>query len=159
MKNLSLLFGVIIVTLFVLSACGNNKSEHAQHRAENGDLQETTASLKDLPSFLDDLPNQIQTAYQTAADVKDVLPWIPCYCGCGESAGHKSNLNCFIKEIKEDGSVIWDDHGTRCGVCMETAMITSQMVNEKKSTKEIRTYIDQLYQTGYAKPTPTPFPA
>lgn len=158
MKFRSLLFSIIVVALFILSAC-SNKPENTQHRADNGDLQEVTASLNDLPSFLDDLPDQIQSAYQTAVGVKDVLPWIPCYCGCGENAGHLSNLNCFIKEIKEDGSVIWDDHGTRCGVCMETATITSQMVTDKKSTKEIRTYIDQLYQTGYAKPTPTPFPA
>ena len=125
----------------------------------NGDIQETTASLNVLPSFLDGLSETIVLAYQASAITRDTLAWIPCYCGCGGSAGHESNLNCFIAEVKVDGSVVWDDHGTRCDVCVNTVLQTVQMKQEGKSVKEIRTAIDDAYRVGYAKPTATPMPA
>lgn len=159
----------VILTGILLTGCGNKSAEssaeqsghsdHAVHQqmAANGDLQETTAGVDKLPSFLDPLNENLKTAYSMAASVKDILTDIPCYCGCGESAGHKSNLNCFIKEMKPDGSVVWDDHGTRCGVCVETAMTVGELSKQGKSVKEIRSIIDQTYSTGeYAAPTPTP---
>ncbi|GMK37118.1 hypothetical protein PCCS19_01710 [Paenibacillus sp. CCS19] len=125
----------------------------------NGDIQEKTASIDVLPSFLDGLPEQVVLAYQAAAITRDTLAWIPCYCGCGGSAGHESNLNCFIAEVEADGSVVWDDHGTRCDVCVNTVLQTVQMKQEGKSVKEIRTAIDDAYKVGYAKPTATPMPS
>jgi hypothetical protein len=100
----------------------------------------------------------VQTAYKTAATVTDILPYIPCYCGCGESAGHKSNLNCFIAKQNDDGSVIWDDHGTRCGVCIEIAVTTAAMKASGIDTERIRQIIDETYKEGYAKPTMTELP-
>ena len=93
------------------------------------------------------------------ASATDIIKWMPCYCGCGESAGHGSNLNCFIDEIREDGSVVWDDHGTRCQVCLEIAVQSVKMTQEGKSLKEIREFIDENYKEGYAEPTDTPMPA
>jgi hypothetical protein len=143
-------------TLF-LAGCGN--SNHEGHQMQNGDLQEKTASVDVLPSFLMDKPENIRAVYQIAAKSVDVLQWIPCYCGCGESAGHKSNENCFVKELNKDGSVVWDDHGTRCNVCMQIAVESVQMKIDGKTNKEIRQTIDQKYKSGYAKPTDTPMPA
>ncbi|WP_078501517.1 PCYCGC motif-containing (lipo)protein [Paenibacillus selenitireducens] len=148
----------ILSTLF-LAGCSNSSESQEQHHTANGDLQEKTGSLSKLPSFLDQASETIRSAYVTASTVTDSLPYIPCYCGCGESAGHESNLNCFIDEIQEDGSVIWDDHGTRCGVCMEIALTTAALKEKGLSTSDIRTYIDQTYAEGYAAPTPTPMPS
>jgi hypothetical protein len=67
---------------------------------ENGDLQETTSSVELLPSFLEGQTATIRKAYETAVTVKGLLPYIPCYCGCGESAGHQSNLNCFHHQLQ-----------------------------------------------------------
>ncbi|MNJ02500.1 hypothetical protein D3C73_1624720 [compost metagenome] len=67
-------------------------------------------------------------------------------------------MNCFVQEINPDGSVVWDDHGTRCGVCLNIAVESARMLKDGKSAKEIRDTIDQNYKTGYAKPTPTPKP-
>ncbi|MFE5322652.1 PCYCGC motif-containing (lipo)protein [Paenibacillus sp. NPDC056579] len=164
--RLAPLFGLVALTV-VVSACSSpanqaaSSSSHAAHQqhAPNGDLQETTASITKLPSFLDKQRPEIKQAYQIAASVVDVLQWVPCYCGCGESANHLSNKNCFIKEVKEDGSVVWDDHGTRCGVCMEIAVTAARMKKDGKSNKEIRDFVDQTYKKGYAKPTLTPMPA
>jgi hypothetical protein len=112
-----------------------------------------------LPSFLDDKPEDMRLVYQVAATATDIIEWMPCYCGCGESANHGSNMNCFIDEIREDGSVVWDDHSTRCQVCLDTAVDSVMMTQEGKSLKEIRTIIDETYKEGYAKPTDTPMPS
>lgn len=128
------------------------------HLAENGDLQEETKSVDVTPKFLEDKPEDMVTIYKAAAKSKDILESIPCYCGCGESADHKNNYDCFVAENKKDGSIVWDDHGTRCLACLEIAAESVVQYNSGKSPKEIREFIDNKYKEGYAKPTPTPMP-
>ncbi|WP_425262706.1 PCYCGC motif-containing (lipo)protein [Paenibacillus thermotolerans] len=141
----------------VLAACtGAGNESHEGHT--HGDLQEETSSADVLPSFLDGKAEEIRLVYRLAGASTDLLQWIPCYCGCGESVGHRSNMNCFIKEAREDGTVVWDDHGTRCGVCLEIAAQSVKLKSEGKSDLEIRDFIDQTYGKGYAAPTPTPMP-
>lgn len=165
----SLLLGLLAFVL-ILGACAEKAQPasdatthdmaHGDHKQlPNGDLQEVTASADVLPTFLDDKSEQMRTIYQATGHATDILKWMPCYCGCGESAGHESNLNCFIDEVREDGSVVWDDHGTRCDVCLEIAVTSINMTQEGKSLKEIRDYIDKNYDKGYAEPTDTPMPA
>jgi len=160
----------VVLALLLLSACGKDKNSvesnheandasHEGHTQASGDIQEETASADVLPSFLDDKQENIRLVYQLAGQSTEVLEWMPCYCGCGESVGHKSNLNCFIQDKREDGSIVWDDHGTRCLVCLEIAVQSAQMHKEGKSLKEIRQVIDDTYKEGYAKPTPTDMPA
>lgn len=156
---------IAAASLFVTAACGDKPSSAGEHDGHDhsqvvtGDIQEKTASLQQLPSFLDKQREEIQIAYRVAAQAADVLRSMPCYCGCGESVGHKSNEDCFIQEINSDGSVVWDDHGTRCGVCMQIAVTSYQLKEQGKSVKEIRQVIDDTYKKGYAKPTPTPMPS
>lgn len=146
---------VLLAGAMLLAACGNgnktdeesqeNHTEHNQtqtteateqshhadqHKLANGDLQEETASADTLPSFLDDKSEDLKLVYQAAGKATDILKWMPCYCGCAESANHKSNLNCFIKEVKDDGSIVWDDHGTRCVVCVEIAIKSIKQAQE-----------------------------
>ena len=171
------LFPLFASMMLILAACGNAaKDEHteAEHEAEHtsgehaghdaqthtaGDIQETIASADILPSFLDNQHEDIRLVYEVAGKATDILQWIPCYCGCGDSVGHRSNLNCFIAETREDGSIVWDDHGTRCLVCLEIAVESVQMAQQGKSLKEIREAIDTKYKDGYAAPTPTDMPA
>jgi hypothetical protein len=150
------------LSLAALVACNSNKqASHDGHAAADHagkDIQEKTASLQVLPKFLDNQREEIKLTYQLAGLSADLLQWVPCYCGCGESAGHLSNKNCFIKEINQDGSVVWDDHGTRCGVCLNIAIESARLKKDGLTDKEIRTYIDDKYKSGFAKPTPTPMP-
>ncbi|SOC15552.1 uncharacterized protein with PCYCGC motif [Ureibacillus xyleni] len=161
--------------ILVLSACStkedNQASEqhvesqetedlaHTSHNHLSGDLQETTSSAKELPKFLDAQSEEIRLVYAAAGQATDILQWIPCYCGCGESARHRSNLNCFIAETRKDGSIVWDDHGTRCIACLEIAVESIRLYQDGKTLKEIRNTIDTKYQDGYAAPTPTEMPA
>jgi len=159
---------ILLAAILVLSACGEKAQptdkEHdmahgEQKHVPNGDLQEVTASAAILPSFLDDKSEDMRLVYQMAGTTTDIIEWMPCYCGCGESADHGSNLNCFIDEVREDGSVVWDDHGTRCQVCLDIAVQSVMMTQDGKSLKEIREFIDENYKEGYAEPTDTPMPA
>jgi hypothetical protein len=152
---------VMLVLMMALAGCGTKADEesHASHRHVNGDIQESTASIEELPTFLDGLHENIGEVYRLAGLNAELLDVIPCFCGCGGSAGHRSNKNCFIKEIQADGTVIWDDHGTRCAVCMEIVVLSAKMKAEGKSDLEIRQFIDETYKEGYAPPTPTPMPA
>jgi hypothetical protein len=149
---------VLLLLTLIISACSSNKEQSHQEHSSNGDLQEKTASADVLPTFLKGQSEEVRLVYQAAGKSIELLQWIPCYCGCAESAGHKSNMNCFVKKINKDGSVVWDDHGTRCGVCLQIAAESIKMKQEGKSIKEIRYYIDEKYKEGYAKPTKTPMP-
>ncbi|MCR8987342.1 PCYCGC domain-containing protein [Brevibacillus laterosporus] len=169
------LLSISLLGIVLLTGCANGNSvgtssssqaisqeqtpdaPHTSH-APNGDLQEITNSISTLPTFLDTVDPNIKAVYRIAADHNDLLQSIPCYCGCGESAGHQHNGNCFIKEVKEDGSVTWDDHGTRCKACMDIAITSAKMIQEGKTKLDIRTYIDENFSKGYADPTPTPMP-
>lgn len=111
----------------------------------NGDIQETTKSVTQLPSFLDDKADMMRNVYQVAAQNEELLQYIPCYCGCAESANHESNLHCFISESSKK-AVVWDDHSTRCGLCLETAAESILMKREGKTVEEIRNYIDEKYK-------------
>ena len=165
---------ILFCFMLVLASCGPKEESHKDHEGEghleheehnhvahleNGDIQETTSSVDVLPEFLEKQPENMQLIYQAAAKANDVLQWMPCYCGCGESAGHRSNLNCFVHEIKDNGEVVWDDHGTRCAACLETAVTSINLFQEGKSLTEIRQVIDDAYKEGYAVPTDTPMPS
>lgn len=153
--------------LLSLSACGGsgnksvaegNDSPNALHITTSGDVQELTANPGILPSFLKGQHENIVLVYRAVSEYTELLDGMPCYCGCGDSAGHRSNRDCFIHEVKEDGSLVWDDHGTKCNVCLEIAVESIQMQQDGKSAGEIRTFIDDKYREGYAKPTDTPLP-
>ncbi|WOV84024.1 PCYCGC motif-containing lipoprotein [Sporosarcina jeotgali] len=165
------LMPILAILMMVLAAC-SGKTATEQHHDEspalavgeekqlpNGDLKQVTASAEQQPEFLDDKSENLQLVYQVAGHAEDILKYMPCYCGCADSADHDNNLNCFVDEIRKDGSVVWDDHGTRCDVCVEIAIKSVKMAQEGKSLKEIRATIDSDYKTGYARPTDTPMPS
>ncbi len=163
MKRMSIIL-LLLVMVTVSAGCGKDNQdqedqEHDSHTTHlpNGDIQEQTSSVNVLPDFLNQQPKEIQQVYQIAAMNYELLQSIPCYCGCGDSAGHQSNMSCFLKEANES-AVIWDDHGTRCNLCMQIAVESSKMNQDGKSTIEIRNYIDEKYSEIGAKPTPTPMP-
>ncbi|WP_181347287.1 PCYCGC motif-containing (lipo)protein [Thalassobacillus sp. CUG 92003] len=156
-KKWSLILFFVIGSM--LSACSTEEShdegEHQQTKTSSGDIQEATASTEVLPSFLEGKSEDMQAIYQASAEHEALLTKMPCYCGCGESAGHKSNYNCFVDE-RSDEEVVWDDHGTKCGVCLEIAAQAVLDYRDGESIEDIRSDIEKTYQEDYAEPTPTP---
>jgi hypothetical protein len=97
---------MLIVSLFVLltlvfSAC----------TGAAGTTQEELALAPEsaLPDFVSDAPSQVKEAYRFAIANPEVLSAFPCYCGCG-AMGHKNNLDCYIKEVRADGSIEFENH-------------------------------------------------
>ena len=163
MKLTSKLLSICILSFLILSACsggqdaGTKKEQHSdQQEVALGDIREETQGADELPDFLKEKPEDMQLIYAAAANHKELLESIPCYCGCADSAGHKDNYDCFVNENKENGAVVWDDHGTKCGICLDIAVQSIKDYNNGKDIKEIRTTIDEQYKEGYPKPTPTP---
>lgn len=52
----------------------------------------------------------VREAYQFVASHPEVAHYMPCYCGCWRE-GHRDNYDCFIDEVKADGTVTIDEMG------------------------------------------------
>lgn len=62
-----------------------------------------------LPDFVRAAPAQVREAYRFAIANRELLGAFPCYCGCG-AMGHRSNLDCYIKRVRADGSIEFENH-------------------------------------------------
>ncbi len=153
----------ILLLLAIPAGCTDSKPDVEEQEDEriyvNGDIREETASVDTLPTFLQEKEEDMQSLYKLAATHEEVLKYIPCYCGCGESAGHESNYECFVHEHTGE-KVVWDDHGTKCTVCLEIAAEAIIMTKDGHDVKDIRQYIDKKYEgEEYPPPTNTPMPS
>lgn len=108
-----------------------------------------------LPNYFYTLPETTKEAYEFAILEHKALRHMACYCGCN-SIGHTSNKSCFVKEIRGDGTVILDPHGTGCNVCVDIALKTRDLLAQGKTLYEIRSILDSKY-AGYPS-TATPYP-
>jgi hypothetical protein len=102
MKSTFLLtVSLLILVMPILGAC-----------AGPGGKEQTALTLapeSSLPDFVKDAPPQVKEAYRFAIANPDVLSAFPCYCGCG-AVGHQNNLQCYIKDVRSDGSIEFEDH-------------------------------------------------
>lgn len=102
-------------------------------------------------------PQAVRGAYAFAVDHRAELRYIPCFCGCGQTAGHRDNWDCFVKEQTGADTFILDPHGFACGTCVGVALDTKAMLASGLSLKAIRAAIDAKWsEAGPATPTPYP---
>lgn len=85
----------------------------------------------------EDIAKAYKIAYENP---QNVLSKVKCYCGCIKNNSHKNNRDCFINE---DGS--FDLMGLNCGLCVKTALISKQMLDEGKSVQEISDFVDAKF--------------
>ena len=102
-------------------------------------------------------PQSVRDAYIFAVDHKAQLRYIPCFCGCGETAGHRDNWDCFVKEQTAPGTFILDPHGLACGTCVGVALDTKAMLASGMRMTAIRSAIDETWSKA-GPPTHTPYP-
>lgn len=98
------LIALLLLALAVTVGACNSSSDTAQQELEL-DLAPESA----LPEFVEDAPPQVKEAYRFAIANPEVLSAFPCYCGCG-AMGHQNNLQCYIKEVRADGSIEFENH-------------------------------------------------
>lgn len=142
--------GVVVALALFLSLAGAAcTTKQATERAEG-------ALKGELPAYVTSAYSEVQGAYRYALENPEMIRYIPCYCGC-ETVGHISNLDCFINEIKDDRSVVWDQHGANCHTCVNIALDVQRLSREGRSLADIRSLIDESYSV-LGPGTNTPFP-
>jgi len=60
-----------------------------------------------LPADIRKAPDDVREAYRFAIANRDVLRYIPCYCGCGEQ-GHTSNASCYFQDNSTPEKPVFD---------------------------------------------------
>ena len=149
-----LVLAVGLATVFLLGS-GNSSSSGAPQATQT--IQDTGSDAGGMPDYVMSAPEDVRMAYQFAMDRPDIIMWMPCYCGCGGHSGHKSAKNCFIKESSTADNVQFDEHGASCQMCVTIALDTKAMLEEGRSLKEMRTYIDDKFgDIGPGTDTPMP---
>ena len=117
--------------------------------------KEVATAWNARPDFVRALPDDWQAAYRFALERPDVIAWMPCNCGCG-GQGHRSNLDCFFIR-RESGQIMFEEHGSYCDICVNTANLASRLLGEGKSLVEIRAAVDGAFGGG-GHGTDTPLP-
>ena len=125
-----------ILLALVLSACGSG--------AQPSTTKVNLAPVSQLPPSVQKSPTRVREAYQFAVANPDLLKQIPCYCGCG-AMGHTSNYACYVKDVKPDDSVIFDDHALGCSLCVDITQDARRMLGEGRSAQDIRATIVASY--------------
>ena len=95
------LLPALLMLLPVLAACSGGGSGQ--------NVQLKLAPLSQLPPEVQQADPKVREAYQFAVANPDYLTNFPCYCGC-VGMGHKSNRDCYIRQINPDGSILFDNH-------------------------------------------------
>lgn len=117
--------------------------------------EQVSAAWQSRPDFVRALPDDWQAAYRFALERPDVIQWMPCNCGCGGS-GHRSNLDCFFDQ-RETGQIQFQEHGSYCDICVNTANLAAKLLQEGRSITEVRNAVDQTFGGG-GRSTDTPMP-
>ena len=69
----------------------------------NGDLTRV-----EWPDYVTEPGGDVQELYEFQITHGELMRYMPCFCGCGGDAGHRSNRDCYVERINEDGSVVFD---------------------------------------------------
>lgn len=115
------------------------------------------APIAQLPDFLDNASHETRDLYRFAIANSEELTQYPCYCGCGP-LGHTSVRDCFVAGLNPNGTLKYDQHASRCNLCLNIARDVLSMMRGGKSPLEIRNQIDAQYASA-GPGTDTPMPA
>jgi hypothetical protein len=109
------------------------------------------------PDFVRANGQATEEAYRYALDRGNVLMWMPCYCGCA-GMEHRSNLDCFLKPRASGTPVVFEEHASYCGICVETALLAKRMAADGRTLAEIRAEVDRTFPVDGVPGTPTELP-
>jgi hypothetical protein len=147
---------LISASAALIAACGPRAVAPSRPTSYPAELAANPA-VGVWPTAYRTAPDAVRTAYQYAAANYETLRYIPCFCGCGLSAGHLNNYDCFVKAAKPDGWFILDPHGLVCGTCVAITLDVITMRGQGMTAKGIRTAIDDRWaETGPSTRTPYP---
>jgi hypothetical protein len=123
----SLSIALLAATL-LLASMGADSRPQAQHPNTHLAYHDH-APTEPLPTTLDPEPfkeNRVAfTAYALAAQIRETLYQVPCYCPCNKHQGHQSLLDCFR-----------DNHGAKCHLCQQEAIFC--FIERQKNPAQLR---------------------
>lgn len=137
-------------------ASGTDKPGVASHDPGAGAAAVETAWAA-RPDYVRQADARVQEAYRYALERPDVIRWMPCFCGCA-SMQHRSNLDCFLRARMTAGAVAFEEHASYCDVCVQTALLAKQRIEEGRSLAEIRAEVDATFGGNGVPGTPTDLP-
>ena len=105
-RVLAWLVGAVVVAGAV-GVWVNTPRTRPVRRDERMEFRPVTRPLA-FPAKVAAAPSDLRELYEFAARRPDVLHYVPCFCGCWR-VGHKSSYDCFIDEVRADGTVLTDD--------------------------------------------------
>ncbi len=126
---------MVLPTALALSACSP---------ASPSGAKVNLAPVSQLPPSVQKAPTRVREAYQFAVAHPDLMKQIPCYCGCG-AMGHTSNYACYVKAVKPDNSVTFDEHALGCSLCVDITQDAMRLSGEGKSAQDIRAEVVATY--------------
>ena len=69
----------------------------------NGDLSKVV-----WPDYVLAAGPEVKRLYEFQVTHGELMRYMPCFCGCGQNAGHRSNRDCYVRRVNTDGSVVFD---------------------------------------------------
>ena len=78
-------------------------ADYEPAREPNGDVSKVI-----WPKFVLDAGPEVKRLYEFQIENGDIMRYMPCFCGCGQDAGHRNNRDCYVKQVNSDGSVDLD---------------------------------------------------
>lgn len=160
-RRLLSLVPLIALLVFATGAtgCGGTGSASSAHvvgKPERAYTMDDVARNRQmtLPSYV---TADMQDGYEYALAHPERLENMPCYCGCGLTAQHKNNLDCYIAGADKNGMAVFDNHASFCAICVEITRDVKRLTDEGKPLSEIRAYVDQTHgPKGPGTETPLP---
>jgi len=94
-----------------LAACGGGGQKDFSSRfaayqpanEPNGDLSKVV-----WPDFVLAAGPEVRKLYEFQVQHGEIMRYMPCFCGCGQSDGHRNNRDCYIQAVNPDGTVVFD---------------------------------------------------
>jgi Protein of unknown function with PCYCGC motif len=134
MKVLRVVFGIILFCfgLGIIAASSIRSGEQAAEARTHA--YHDYPSTEPLPETLD--PAQFASyrvalvVYRLAAQIKQTLFQVPCYCPCDRRQGHTSLLDCYR-----------DRHGVACPTCQKELLFCFREHQKGKTPAQIRNAI------------------
>lgn len=105
---------------------------------------EVDAAWAARPAYVRGADARTQEAYALAIARPDVIDWMPCYCGC-VAMDHRNNTDCYLKPRDEGAPMVFDEHASYCGICVDITLTAKSLLAEGRSLIEIRVDVDGEY--------------
>lgn len=132
---------VIAAAAIVALACGGN--DPVSSGRDEGRAPAPAAAVTDRSA----VPEAALPVYRFIEANQSLAVRLPCYCGCGETEGHRSLRECFLTDRGT-----YNPHGAGCAICQGEAQDAQTMLAQGLDAGTIRARIIERW-AAFGPPT------